>query len=149
MTLQNDEERTAFKTLGQVHKQILDWGLRVNQAELSQAIHVLQGFIIQHMLERIAPDEFGSNWYGIMGPFFGSKARRETQHSNPPTPSLLSIESRSGETFVRAELMKSISYEDGLLACITLAKLFGKPVRWMWNGGVYEASQYAGVRQVL
>jgi hypothetical protein len=39
-----------------------DWGLMMNEAELTQAVHVIQGFIIQHMLQRLAPGQWG-RWY--------------------------------------------------------------------------------------
>lgn len=38
------------------------WGLRTNEGELTAAIHVLQGFVIQHMLRRLAPSSW-SLWY--------------------------------------------------------------------------------------
>ena len=41
---------------------IQGWGLKSYTAEMAQAIHVLQGFVDEHMLNRIAPDEWGS-WY--------------------------------------------------------------------------------------
>ena len=66
MTLQSEEEKQVLQCLGKIHQKILDWGLRANVAELVQAVHVIQGFIIQHMLERVAPEEFGrpqGGWY--------------------------------------------------------------------------------------
>lgn len=38
------------------------WGLAANAGEMTTAIHTLQGFIIQHMLVRIAPDHWGDWW---------------------------------------------------------------------------------------
>lgn len=37
-----------------------DWKMLANDAELVGAIHVLQGFIVQHMLHRLNPDLFAS-----------------------------------------------------------------------------------------
>jgi hypothetical protein len=37
-------------------------GLKTNQNELAAAVHVLQGFVIQHMLQRLAPGHWGA-WY--------------------------------------------------------------------------------------
>lgn len=37
-------------------------GLQANHTELVQAIHVLQGFVKQHVLHRIRPNEW-ANWY--------------------------------------------------------------------------------------
>lgn len=62
MLLQSEEEVAAMKKLGEVHKQILDWGLLSNQNELVQAIHVIQGFVVQHTLQRVSPEEYG-RWY--------------------------------------------------------------------------------------
>jgi hypothetical protein len=41
---------------------IQDFGLETNSSELTQAIHVLQAFVIQHMLQRIEPEQWG-RWY--------------------------------------------------------------------------------------
>lgn len=38
------------------------WRLACNSGEMTAAIHVLQGFVIQHMLTRIQPDEWGDWW---------------------------------------------------------------------------------------
>lgn len=38
------------------------WQLRVNHPEMGAAIHVLQGFVIQHMLVRVEPDAWGDWW---------------------------------------------------------------------------------------
>jgi hypothetical protein len=38
------------------------WGLEVNSGEMASAIHVLQGFVTQHMVRRLAPDHW-SSWY--------------------------------------------------------------------------------------
>ena len=39
-----------------------DWGLRANSAEFYGAIHTLQSFIVQHMLQRQEP-EYWASWY--------------------------------------------------------------------------------------
>lgn len=39
-----------------------EWGLKHNQSELVIGIHMLQGFILQHMLQRVNPDEWGE-WF--------------------------------------------------------------------------------------
>lgn len=44
---------------------IIDLGLKPTpnlRNEMAGAVHVLQGFVVQHMLQRLAPDEWGS-WY--------------------------------------------------------------------------------------
>jgi hypothetical protein len=38
-------------------------GMKANTTEIVGAIHVLQGFVIQHMLHRIAPERW-SGWDG-------------------------------------------------------------------------------------
>lgn len=40
-----------------------DWRIRTNTTELAAAVHVLQGFVIQHMLSRLAPEQWGSWWW--------------------------------------------------------------------------------------
>lgn len=61
MILDSDERRVMTQIVA-VCNEISGWGLRANQGELASAVHVLQGFVIQRALGRIAPDEFGS-WY--------------------------------------------------------------------------------------
>jgi hypothetical protein len=39
-----------------------DWGMTTNGTELGSAVHVIQGFIVQHMLHRLAPEEW-SGWH--------------------------------------------------------------------------------------
>lgn len=58
----NDEERLANESLLDAVSRIQGWGLKANHAELVQATHVIQGFIVQHMLQRLNPDAFG-RWY--------------------------------------------------------------------------------------
>lgn len=58
----DDDEREAMDLLLAFMETLQRWGLRVNQEELAQAIHVLQGFVITRMLSRKAPHSW-SNWY--------------------------------------------------------------------------------------
>lgn len=58
----DETEAEAMAHMTAVHGLILSWGLRANYDELATAIHMIQGFIMQHMLQRLAPDEFG-HWY--------------------------------------------------------------------------------------
>lgn len=37
-----------------------DWEMTANPGELTAAVHVIQGFIVQHMLHRLAPDAWSS-----------------------------------------------------------------------------------------
>lgn len=41
---------------------IQEWGLRSNHTELAMAVHGLQAFVIQHMLQRLNPDDWGC-WF--------------------------------------------------------------------------------------
>ena len=60
----DDQERAAMDELLSVMDTIQnEWGMQSNGGELASAIHVLQGFIIQHMLHRLAPDRW-SGWVG-------------------------------------------------------------------------------------
>jgi hypothetical protein len=56
------EEREMMDLLVSFTRGLEDWGLRANQAEMTAAIHVLQGFVVHHMLQRIAPQAW-SSWY--------------------------------------------------------------------------------------
>ena len=49
--------------MGRIH----DLGLRANGGELAAAVHVLQGFVVQHMLQRVEPDKWG-NWFALEEP---------------------------------------------------------------------------------
>lgn len=62
----NDEEQEAMDNLLACMGIITQkWKLRTNSSELASAVHVLQGFIVQHMLGRIAPEHWsGQHWYG-------------------------------------------------------------------------------------
>jgi predicted nuclease with TOPRIM domain len=62
LRLSDDEQEamdglmTAFNIIGN------RWKLRSNQHELTSAVHVIQGFIQQHMLHRVAPKKWGDWW---------------------------------------------------------------------------------------
>lgn len=58
----NTEEQAAMDDLLAAMDKILSWDLKSNGVELASAVHVLQGFIIQHMLQRISPETWG-HWY--------------------------------------------------------------------------------------
>lgn len=60
----NESEEMANKHIMDFMKIVHEeWQLIGNHEELASAVHVLQGFIIQHMLSRIDSDKWG-NWYG-------------------------------------------------------------------------------------
>lgn len=61
MTL-DEEEVTAMEDLFKVYICLRGWGLRANHGELEAAVHVIQGFIIQHMLQRVEPEHW-TQWY--------------------------------------------------------------------------------------
>ena len=61
--MMDEREKDAMRKIGDVHQAILGLGLQVNQQELVCAIHVLQGFVIQRMLQRINPEEFAGWWF--------------------------------------------------------------------------------------
>jgi hypothetical protein len=55
------EEQAAMDGLLDVMSTITQkWGMSQNGAELGAAIHVIQGFIVQHMLHRLAPEEWSA-----------------------------------------------------------------------------------------
>lgn len=56
------EEAEAMRLLSEFMAVLKGWGLKANHHEMTAAIHVLQGFITQHMLHRESPDEW-SSWY--------------------------------------------------------------------------------------
>ena len=57
-TLDADEARVMAE-IDRAYGDILAWGLVGNVGELAAAVHVLQGFVIQHMLQRLAPAAWG------------------------------------------------------------------------------------------
>jgi len=58
----DQQEIAAMEYLLSSYKTIKEWGLRANEAELVAAVHVIQNFIVQHMLQRLNPEDWGS-WY--------------------------------------------------------------------------------------
>lgn len=56
----NEEEQAAMNDLLALMAKVQAWGLKANGAEMTQAIHVCQGFVIQHMLHRLEPDLWSS-----------------------------------------------------------------------------------------
>ena len=54
------DERKAMDHLLAFMKHLRKWGMDANQTELAMAIHTLQGFVVQHMLHRLAPDCWSS-----------------------------------------------------------------------------------------
>jgi hypothetical protein len=57
------DEQTVMDHIVAAFNGIQELGLNTNTGELAQATHVLQGFVIQHMLERVAPEEWGRRWF--------------------------------------------------------------------------------------
>lgn len=62
--LLDDEEQAAMDAVNNAMSQIVALGLRANGTELASAIHVLQGFVVQHMLQRREAEHWG-NWFDI------------------------------------------------------------------------------------
>lgn len=61
----NDEEQKAMDALLEVMTTITrTWKMTANGPELASAVHTLQGFIIQHMLCRVEPDNW-SSWVEV------------------------------------------------------------------------------------
>lgn len=58
----NTEEREIMGEIISVHKKIVGMGLQANHCELANAIHVLQSFVVMHMLQRTSP-EVWSSWF--------------------------------------------------------------------------------------
>lgn len=50
--LLNDDEETAMARLADFMTDLRRWGLSANEGEMTAAVHVLQGFVIQHAIER-------------------------------------------------------------------------------------------------
>jgi hypothetical protein len=67
------EERQVMDALMTVMRTITRWGLRANVNEMMAAIHVLQGFVVQHMLQRIEPEQW-SRWFTDAAPKKGRDA---------------------------------------------------------------------------
>lgn len=63
--MMNDAEREAMAKINVAGAAVLlidGDRLASNREEVYAAIHVLQGFVIQHMLQRLEPETFGT-WY--------------------------------------------------------------------------------------
>jgi hypothetical protein len=59
----DDEERACSDALQFASQTIIeDWQLQANQHELVAAVHVIQSFIIQHMLARLSPGRWRGWW---------------------------------------------------------------------------------------
>jgi hypothetical protein len=56
------EEERAMDHLLAFMDTLKGWGLRTNGTEMVSAVHVLQGFVVQHMLQRLDAEAWG-NWY--------------------------------------------------------------------------------------
>lgn len=66
VTLEGDESE-AMEAVNRAAGIIFGWRPRGNQTELSTAVHTLQGFIVQHMLARLNPDDW-TPWYETQQP---------------------------------------------------------------------------------
>ena len=58
----DEAEQAAMDDLLAFMAKMTALGLKANQGEMVAAIHVLQGFLVQHMLERLAPEAW-SSWF--------------------------------------------------------------------------------------
>lgn len=58
----NPNEQAVMDHILAAMQGIQEWGLRANSTELAMAVHGLQAFVIQHMLQRLNPDAWG-RWY--------------------------------------------------------------------------------------
>jgi hypothetical protein len=57
------EEQSVNDALRFVSQTIVeDWGLEANGPEFVAAVHVIQSFIVQHMLARLAPERWSGWW---------------------------------------------------------------------------------------
>lgn len=58
-----DREEEKAMNLLMVFMEIVrkDWKMTANGSEFTSAIHVLQGFVVQHMLHRLNPEEW-ADW---------------------------------------------------------------------------------------
>ena len=59
--LDGEEQEAMDALLGVMNTITRTWDMTQNSSELASAVHVIQGFIIQHMLHRLAPEEW-SGW---------------------------------------------------------------------------------------
>lgn len=58
------DEHEVIELINGAMGRINGWGLQHNHAELVQAVHVMQGFVVQHMLQRLNPSYWGQ-WYDL------------------------------------------------------------------------------------
>lgn len=58
----DEDELEVMTLLTTAYNRILGWGLQANVNELVMGLHIVQSFVIQHMLNRMAPGKFGT-WY--------------------------------------------------------------------------------------
>lgn len=58
----DEDEQEAMDHILAAMSAIQGWGLKTNQTELAMAVHGLQAFVIQHMLQRLEPEYWG-RWY--------------------------------------------------------------------------------------
>lgn len=86
--LLNESEQTAWNDVVSAMQRIQAWGLATNESELGQAVHVIQGFITQHMLQRIEPDHWGHWYVGAVAQDVGaeSPAHESPESESPPGP---------------------------------------------------------------
>lgn len=63
MIVLDETEQKAMDALIACMVEIQTWGDKANQSEFIAAIHVVQSFIIQHMLYRLEPTQW-SDWFG-------------------------------------------------------------------------------------
>lgn len=56
------DEQEVFDLLTEAWKRIRGWGLDVNLDELDHSFHMVQLFVIQHMLQRENPKDWAI-WY--------------------------------------------------------------------------------------
>lgn len=62
--LTTPEEQDVLDHILAAMRGIQDLGLNCNEAELSRAVHTLQGFVMVRMLNRLDPD-YWSDWYEV------------------------------------------------------------------------------------
>jgi hypothetical protein len=57
----NEEEQETMEALTDVMTTITRrWRMTQNASELASAVHVIQGFVVQHMLHRLEPESWSS-----------------------------------------------------------------------------------------
>ena len=64
----NDEEKKVMRLITEAMSIIVnDWQMKKDTnlgTELTIAVHAMQGFVVQHMLQRTEPDKWGE-WYDM------------------------------------------------------------------------------------